>query len=65
MKEEYRISVLFFFNVCITIKKECVKNLLSHTLLNYQLKSYSCGPAATSALPASFPSYLAKFLMNL
>ena len=26
---------------------------------------YNCGPAETSALPASFPSYLAKFLMNL
>ena len=26
---------------------------------------YSCGPAATRALPASLPSYLAKFLMNL
>lgn len=25
----------------------------------------SCGPAATSALPASLPSYFLKFLMNL
>ena len=25
----------------------------------------TCGPAATNALPASLPSYLAKFLMNL
>ena len=27
--------------------------------------NYNCGPAATSALPASLLSYLAKFLMNL
>ena len=26
---------------------------------------YNWGPAATNALPAAFPSYLAKFLMNL
>jgi len=26
--------------------------------------SYNCGPAFTSALPASLPSYLAKFLMK-
>ena len=41
-----------------------MKNWFSHSF-KYQLKSYSCGPAATSALPASFPSYLAKFLTNL
>ena len=29
------------------------------------MTDYACGPAATSALPAAFPSYLAKFLTNL
>ena len=27
-------------------------------------RNYSCGPAATRALPASLPSYLTKFLMK-
>ena len=26
--------------------------------------NYNCGPATTNALPASFPSYLAKFLIK-
>ena len=30
----------------------------------YTILDYSCGPAATRALPASLPSYLAKFLMK-
>ena len=27
--------------------------------------TYFCGPAGTNALPSAFPSYFAKFLMNL
>ena len=33
--------------------------------VNQLLFDYNWGPAATNALPAAFPSYLAKFLMNL
>ena len=33
-------------------------------ILMLTIKSYSCGPAATSALPASLVVYFAKFLMK-
>lgn len=40
------------------------KSLLGQRSL-WSVYSYNCGPAATRALPASFPSYFAKFLINL
>ena len=52
------------FTVCEEMKK--TPGLMNTPGSFYSLYSfYNCGPADTSAFPASFPSYFAKFLMNL
>ena len=46
------------------VAPEC-NSLFVLYVLDSDRRLYSCGPAATSALPASLLVYLSKFLMNL
>ena len=67
------IALIQFFPRKSQFKTTTRKKHHLNPILTYQTQvvfsiltqiNYNCGPAATKALPASLPSYLAKFLMK-